>query len=200
MIASALEVSIRLLQDGEQPPELDSGDADLDNWLREDATRLHGQGVAAVYLAHVGDQFVGYAALLVDCIKVNSTEKKKIHLQHDDHPVIPALKVGRLAVNKTFQNRGIGSTLIRFSIDTALSVAELAGCRLLTLDAYPAKVDWYERRGFVRNRRLAKEAAAAWKCPDGCPEHMPVDGTPPVNMWLDFTVSDLHPSLRGLDK
>ena len=142
---------------------------------------------------------MGFLALLVDCIRINSAEKKKIHLHHDDHPVIPALKVGRLAVDKNAQGKGVGSTLIRFSIDKALSVADLAGCRLLTLDAYPTKVDWYERRGFVRNHRRSKEMASAWECPEGCPEHMKVNGERPVSMWLDFAVDELPDPLKRLD-
>lgn len=195
MSAAALSVKIRPLVAGETLPDLGSGDEDLDAFLRDDAARLNDQGVVTVYVAHVDVGLVGYVALLADCISVNSSERKKLSLRHDDHPSIPALKIGRLAVQKDYQGRGIGSALIRFSIDKALSIAELVGCRLLTLDAYPDKVDWYERRGFLHNRKMAKEAAQAWRCPAECPEYQDTDGTR-VSMRLDFTAEELPELLR----
>lgn len=42
-----------------------------------------------------------------------------------------------------------------FAFVSALDVAAYAGCRLLTVDAYPAAIAFYERLGFVTNR--AKE-------------------------------------------
>ena len=196
MSGDALRVEIRMLMAGEVLPDLPCGDEDLAAFLKDDAPRLHEQGVVSVYLAHVGPTLVGYVALLADCIYVNSKERTRLHLRHDDHPAIPAVKIGRLAVRSDFQDQGIGTALIRFSIDKALLISESVGCRLLTLDAYPDRVAWYEKRGFVRNRRVAKDAASAWACPIDCPEYQEVDGDR-VSMRLDFGGEPLPDKLRG---
>lgn len=194
--AAALSVEIRLLREGEMLPDLPCGDDDLTAFLRDDAARLHGQGVVTVYVAFLGQALVGYVALLTDSISVSSAERKKMHLRHDDHPAIPAVKIGRLAVHADHQGKGIGTALIRFAVDKALLISESVGCRLLTLDAYPQKVDWYERLGFVRNRRVAKESAVEWQCPIGCPEHQDHHDGDRVSMRLDFGGDTLPDKLR----
>jgi len=133
------------------------GDADLDAFLREDAARLDGHHVARTSLARYDGALVGYITLLCDAIVLETRERKSLSLHHGDHPVIPALKVARLGVSEAFRatHRGAGEALMRFAAATASELDELAGCRLLTLDAYAQSLAFYERLGFVRNR--AKE-------------------------------------------
>jgi len=179
-------VEIRLLDPSDNLAGFSCGTVDLDDWLRDDAIRLQDCGSVAVYLARAGEEIVGYLSLLSDCIRVNSRERKDMKFSHDDHPIIPAIKIAHLAVKSERQKRGLGTTLLKFASDRAFLVAESVGCRLLTLDAYPERVSWYEDRGFVRNKLVAKEAALEWKCPEGCPEHRKVDGDR-VSMRLDLT-------------
>lgn len=135
------------------------GDADLDDFIRSDALRLHALNVARTYVAHYDAHACGYVALMADAIVRKPNERKRIRatdgsaLTFEDHPVVPALKIARLAVNKSTRDgcRGIGEALVRFSFLTGLDLAELAGCRLLTLDAYPESLGFYQRLGFVPN-------------------------------------------------
>jgi len=84
----------------------------------------------------------------------------KLTLNSDDHPVVPALKIARIAVDARFKatNEGLGAALVRFAY---VKVIELAtshvGCRLLTLDAYPESISFHEKLGFVRNGAKAYE-------------------------------------------
>lgn len=133
------------------------GDADLDEFLRDDALRLDDARAARTWLALYDGALVGYITLLCDAIVLETRERKGLALRHEDHPVIPALKVARLGVSETFRatHRGVGEALMQFAFATALSLSTRVGCRLLTLDAYAQSVAFYERLGFVRNR--AKE-------------------------------------------
>lgn len=181
-----MTLDIRPLDLAERLPEFSCGDSDLDNFLRDDAARLQEQGAVKVYLAFSGSDLVGYVALLADSIKVDARERKGLNLKHDDHPVVPGIKVGRLATSKDNQGMGIGTALINFAVIKALSVSEHVGCRLLTLDAYPDRVSWYEKRRFVRNKRATKDATDAWRCPADCPESQPEDAEHPVSMRRDL--------------
>jgi ribosomal protein S18 acetylase RimI-like enzyme len=149
-------------------------DEDLNDFLRSDALRLQTRNIVATFVAYYGEAgsatLIGYVSLLADAIKLETKEKKRLELAHDDHPFVPALKVARLAVDADFKRefRGTGEALMRFACGRALSVAEFAGCRLITLDAYPKSAGFYERLGFRRSR--AKEYAAK--------EH--------PSMWLDL--------------
>lgn len=39
-----------------------------------------------------------------------------------------------------------------FAYSTAMDLSERVGCRLLTVDAYPTAIPFYEKLGFVRNQ------------------------------------------------
>jgi GNAT superfamily N-acetyltransferase len=51
--------------------------------------------------------------------------------------------------------RGLGRALLAEALRIALRVADEVGCRGIVADAYPAKLGWYARFGFV----LLDEAA-----------------------------------------
>lgn len=135
------------------------GDEDLDDFIRSDALRLQSLNVARSYLAIYGDRVRGYLTLMADAVVLKPNERKKLRdtsgnmLAFDDHPVVPALKIARLAVCRETRAelRGIGEALVRFAFYTSLDLSEIAGCRLLTLDAYPDAIPFYEKLGFARN-------------------------------------------------
>jgi GNAT superfamily N-acetyltransferase len=145
----------------EDQPRLDafaSEDADLNDFLRSDALRLQKQNIVRTFLLYDLDEKVcGYVALMSDAIVLESRERKSIQLSHADHPVVPAIKIARLAVTEEQCKlyRGTGTALVRFAFLEALAIAQRVGCRLLTLDAYPNAIGFYEKLGFLRNK--AKE-------------------------------------------
>jgi GNAT superfamily N-acetyltransferase len=116
--------------------------------------RLQAIDTVRTYLARDRGALVGYVALLADAIVLESRERTRLALTHGDHPVIPAIKVARLAVAEGYRARhaGSGRALMRFAFAVALDVSDRIGCRVLTVDAYPAAVGFYDRLGFVRNR------------------------------------------------
>jgi hypothetical protein len=50
---------------------------------------------------------------------------------------------------------GTGTALVHIALAIAADLSERIGCRLLTLDAYPDSVGFYESLGFTRNRAKA---------------------------------------------
>ena len=60
---------------------------------------------------------------------------------------IPAVKIGRLGVQKEFQGHNIGSHLLE-TCKKFFVTDNRTGCRLITIDAYISKVDFYKRSGF----------------------------------------------------
>jgi GNAT superfamily N-acetyltransferase len=133
------------------------GDDDLNGFLRDDALRLQERNTVVTYLALYDGELAGYVSLMVDAIVLETKERKSLRLNHADHPVLPALKIARLATAKVFRetNAGLGTMLMRFAADRAYSIADSAGCRLLTVDAYPDAITFYESLGFLRNKAKA---------------------------------------------
>jgi len=130
------------------------GDADLDDFLRVDALRLHDRQIVRTYVAYHEDELMGFVALMNDAIVLETKERKSLTLDHRDHPVIPALKIARLGVGASFRRafRGGGDALVQFAWATARHWSDQVGCRLLTVDAYEGSIAFYERLGFIRNR------------------------------------------------
>lgn len=157
---SKLEILPLAEEDAEAARGFSCGDPDLDDFLRTDAARLQAQNVVRTFVAFYDEQLVGYVALLTDAVELKSNERKKLALHFHDHPMVPALKVARLAVRSDFQRRRVGEAMLAFAVSRAIELSEHVGCRLLTLDAYQESVGFYERLGFVRNKAKAHEDQA----------------------------------------
>ena len=136
------------------------GDEDLDSFLDDDAANYHQQYLASVYIATYADECVGYVALLTDSIKLKSGERRK-HRLGRSLPVVPALKIGRLAVSSSFSDeyRGLGTALVRHAADVAYVAQEAVGCRFLTVDSYARSADFYKKLGFLENKEYRERLA-----------------------------------------
>jgi GNAT superfamily N-acetyltransferase len=96
---------------------------------------------------------VGFITLLADSITLEEAERKWFHV-HKNVSVrqVPALKVGRLGVHRNYQKQGIGKALMKYAIGVSFRMNSMGvGCRFVTLDAYPASVNFYTRIGFTRS-------------------------------------------------
>jgi hypothetical protein len=87
----------------------DCGDEDLNGFVRDDALRLATQRAVTTYVAVYDGTIAGYVSLMVDAIVLETKERKRLALRHDDHPFVPALNVARLGVSSSFRNTHTGS-------------------------------------------------------------------------------------------
>lgn len=131
----------------------DCGDADLNDFLKNDCFRYQGEYLSHTRLVYCERRLVAFLTLLADSILLKTKEKKS--LIGYDWAIIsfPAVKIGRLAIAKEFQRQGIGRELIRYTIGLVVRLNEELhiGSRFITLDAYPDSIPFYERCGFVFN-------------------------------------------------
>lgn len=153
------QLKVRLVAEADAPllATFTCGEADLDDFLRSDALRLQAQRVVRTYLGFVGEQLIGYMALLADAVVLETKERRRLALGAHDHPIVPAVKIARLAVAESVRatHTGAGTALVQVAFAMALDVADRIGCRLITVDAYPESVAFYEQLGFVPNRAKA---------------------------------------------
>ena len=70
---------------------------------------------------------------------------------------IPSITIGRLAVQKEWQGKGIGRTIMFHIVDQALSTLGVAGVRLLLVQAKVNAFDFYEKMGFQFVKLTRKE-------------------------------------------
>jgi GNAT superfamily N-acetyltransferase len=126
---------------------------DLNAFLREDALREAEGRYNTTYVFYDLDrQPVAYVTLSCSEVKRES---------RDDHPYpnVPALLIGRLAVDHRHQGKGYGELILRWIRNMGLELP--MGCRFLALhvDARNERaLAFYRRHGFIEppigNRRL----------------------------------------------
>lgn len=106
------------------------------------------------------NELLAYMTLSADSIKLTNEEKEIHDIGKVPYASIPALKVGKLAVNKEpskkAARKGYGSFLLEMARAYAFSMNELGvACRFITVDADieydPDTPQFYFKNGFVEN-------------------------------------------------
>lgn len=146
---SALDkLYIEKLAAGRRLVDFDCGSAPLNWFLHAFALANQNAGSSATYLALVGLRVAGYHSLVVGATSYDGAPDR-LAKGLARHP-IPVLVIARLAVDREFQGRGLGATLLRDAMRRALLAAEIAGIRGVVAHAKDAQVAaFYRHFGFV---------------------------------------------------
>lgn len=125
----------------------DSGAPELDQWLRRFAGQNRRRNTAATWVVtDTSSVVVAYVSLSMTGIE-RATSPAAI-AAHAPDPV-PALLIGRLAVDRTVAGRGVGTALVAHALATALELNERAACRAVVVTAFDDHARrWWERLGF----------------------------------------------------
>jgi predicted N-acetyltransferase YhbS len=124
-----------------------SGEEVLDSWIQIHAETAVAVNSAKVFVVCDGDRIVGYSALATSSILVRELPKSQ-RSGLPRHPV-PALLLGRLAVDLEYRNQGIAKVLVRDAVEKALLIQPMAG--LVALIAHSKNEDakkFYLNLGF----------------------------------------------------
>lgn len=135
----------------------DCGNDDLNNFLFNDALDHASQLLAVTYILQDDqNETTAYFSVLNDSIRQGDTTKNKLKkvLGRLPHPKRgykshPAVKVGRFAVTKKHQSRGIGSELMDYIKGYFLDNNK-TGCRFIIVDAVNIEntIKFYQNNGF----------------------------------------------------
>jgi len=124
-----------------------SGDDALDEWLRRYAGQNRRRDTAATWvIADAEGVVVAYATIAMSAIDHSSAPS--VVARHAPDPV-PALLIGRLAVDRHHGGRGIGTALVAHVLATAVELNAKAACRAVVVNALHASArGWWEHLGF----------------------------------------------------
>ena len=109
--------------------------------------------LAVTYIIESDDDLVGYFSVSNDKLTVRDVDKSswrkiKRFFSHDKHRSdYPAVKVGRLAVNKKYQGCDIGSDILNF-IKSMFVYENRTGCVFVTVDALREALPFYLKNSF----------------------------------------------------
>ncbi|WP_234267253.1 GNAT family N-acetyltransferase [Hydrogenophaga sp. NFH-34] len=139
---------LALLNGAHDRTTFNSGSAPLDRYLREQVTQDVRRRVAACFVATTdGKRIAGYytlasASLLLAELPA-STGKKLPR-----YPTVPAVRMGRLAVDQGFKGQGLGSALLADALGRAAR-SEVAAYALMVDAKDDAAANFYRHHGFV---------------------------------------------------
>jgi GNAT superfamily N-acetyltransferase len=139
------------------PPELlnethsldsfDSGVASLDDWLRRRARANQASGASRTYVAASAGGVFGYYCLAAGAMTATDAPGG---IRRNMPDPIPMAVLGRLAVDRSWQGKGLGRALLQDAVLRTAQAASIMGVRGLLVHAISesARV-FYERHGFV---------------------------------------------------
>jgi len=129
----------------------DCADADLNLYLQRYARQNHESGGAKCFVATPADtpgRILGFYTLSPASIEYSRTPAlaKKGLARYD----VPMFRLGRLAVDKTVQGRGLGGALLLRAADRCIRVAHEVGGVAMLIDAKNDRAaKWYAGYGAV---------------------------------------------------
>lgn len=126
---------------------------ELKDFLVEDAIKNQEMAISTTYLwFHIPtNKLAGYLTILNDAIRVHGTRVGGSFLDKGvSYKTLPALKIGRMCVDRNFLRKGIGTYMIYHTIKRAVEISDKAGCRFIVLDAKSATgaIRFYKKTGF----------------------------------------------------
>jgi predicted N-acetyltransferase YhbS len=125
------------------------GEAALDEFLRARARKHREQNLSSTFVAvPIGSKVVaGYYTLAERLIEFDDMPVALVK-RLPRHP-LPAILLGRLAVDLAHQRKGLGRLLLVDALRTSVAAADLLGVFAVILDAKNERVKtWYQRHGF----------------------------------------------------
>lgn len=153
-----LNFQIRRLDLGEKIESFDCGDADLNDFIINEAPLYRKALLAITYVLEDKEtqHIAAYFSLANDRVSLSDFESKTEFNRFRKHRFVnekrlksyPAAKLCRLGVNKEYQGKAIGGFLLDF-IKGYFIDDNKTGCRFLTVDAYSAAIPFYFKNGFI---------------------------------------------------
>ncbi|MGQ0826711.1 MAG: GNAT family N-acetyltransferase [Actinomycetota bacterium] len=126
--------------------EFDCSEEALNRWLVTRAMHNQAEGGSRTWVVTVDDGVVAYYASSTAVILRTQATKRTARNQPDP---VPALLLGRLAVDAKYRGQGLGAALLKHFLIKSLEVAQITGVGVLLVHANDATAaNFYARYGF----------------------------------------------------
>lgn len=126
-----------------------SGSDSLDRYFQQQVTQDVRRRVTACFVALTGEQVIaGYYTLAATSVPLNelpSSVGKKL----PRYPLVPAVRMGRLAVDQNFKGQGLGGALLADALSRAFD-SDIAAYALMVDAKDEEAADFYRHHGFIQ--------------------------------------------------
>ena len=131
----------------------DCGIDSLNEWLIRRALKNEYGGGSRTYVVCDDKQVVGYYAIAAGSVARRDTPGR---IRRNMPDPIPALILGRLAVDQSCQGTGIGQGLLKDALARSINVSQQIGVRVLIVHALNNKAEaFYFKHGFMVNQAIS---------------------------------------------
>lgn len=136
----------RTICDTDDVGEFDSGEPDLDTYLRTRALANHVGGASRCFVTCRDGRVVGLYSLAAVAVERRSAPGR---VRRNMPEPVPAILISRLAVDLSEQGSGLGAHLLRDAIARSVAAADLIGVRVVLVHALHERArTFYEHFGF----------------------------------------------------
>jgi len=123
------------------------GVASLDGWLKRRAYPNQVSGASRTYVVTEGQRVVGYYCLASGAIALSDSPGS---IRRNMPDPIPVVVLGRLAIDRSFHNKGLGVALLQDAVLRTAQAAGILGIRGLLVHAISEEAKaFYEHHGFI---------------------------------------------------
>lgn len=139
-------ISPALLEEGHELDLFQSGNVILDDWLRRRARANQASGASRTYVVSYDRRVVGYYCLASGALDIADAPGAVRRNMPDP---IPMAILGRLAIDRDYQGKGIGTALLQDAVLRTSGAAAIIGIRGILAHAISNEAKaFYERYGF----------------------------------------------------
>ncbi len=145
----AHELKFQRFRETRDVESFDCGNRDLNEFLcTEQVSEYEKEGFGSTYLVYWKGKLVGYLTVCADSLRVEYLQKHKSFSRFHEMRMdsIPSLKIGRLATDKRYKRRDIGTACLVYAL--GMVQANAVAARLIILQVEPGSEDFYLSRGF----------------------------------------------------
>jgi GNAT superfamily N-acetyltransferase len=131
--------------------EFDSGNTTLDEWLKKRALKNQSSSASRTFIINEtrNHRVIGYYSLATGSVERAITSN---NFSRNMPEPIPVIILGRLAIDKNFQNQRIGSHLLKDALLRILTISDNVGVRGVLVHAISEKAkQFYLNYGFVES-------------------------------------------------
>jgi uncharacterized protein (DUF1778 family)/GNAT superfamily N-acetyltransferase len=126
---------------------IDCGNEALNKFIKVHALHNQRASISRTYAAVVDGAVVGYHTLVVGSV-VHGEPPERLKKGLPRHPV-PVVILARLAVDQSWQGKGLGAELVSDAIHRVMQAADIAGVRAMLVHAKDGTArDFYAHLGF----------------------------------------------------
>jgi len=143
------------------------GEDALDTWLVRRAWRNQLSGASRTYVATSNERVSGYYCLSSGALALRDAPGGVRRNMPDP---IPMAILGRLAVDRSWQGKGVGLALLRDAVQRTQAASAIIGIRGLLVHALsPAAASFYSRYGFSPSPTAPLTLVMSLKAPGAKP-------------------------------